>query len=1137
MSDVLVSIIIPTFNRARYLPRAVQSVLAQQFDSFELIVVDDGSTDETQAVLSSISDSRVIRLWQENKGIPGALNAGHDIARGKYVTWMGDDCWVEPDWLDFLVSGFDPLPKEYGMVFSDFFLVNTSELMRTTNLDLKENDSIGASFMYRRSVYLDVGPYDDEFFRCEDYEYWLRIARHYRLKHLDGKPRFFYFNVPGEAMPWKPRQLELRSRLINYHRNVKLVNEMPEKKRNVVSFSLGENNSWSLEGAIANAKKIPRMLRDWRCRFYVGKNISNAALNELRMLDAEIVHMEGCEEESRSWRLLVADDVLVDKFICRDVETTIEDSEIASIQTWLSSGRNFYAVLPSPSAVMIPNLWGGTTNILPDLLPEIEKWKSKGEWQNFMEAVVWPQIRNNCLVARTVVVYPSSFVPAKPEARSLKIKVVIMSHNTPGTTTELYFQLSPVFDTVVFDSGSEPSKRPLCPHLRFPNLYWTGCWNKALELYGDSDVLWVIGGDVSLLSKAEEYRRCIESMWPFGIWSPTFQGRCRYVMEKSNLTETVADVWQLEGIAFAIGTKFLAGIKGFPAEMRIGWGCDIWVCHRAKYEQRDVLLDGRVILYHPHEQGYPSEPALQEMLSFFEKTYGVFWRSILHHEYDFFSYHLVGQHNMGPRISVAIPAYNRGGFIARTIRSVMEQKTGNVEVVVADDGSTDNTEQVMLEMVKEFPGRILYVKQEHKGVSDARNLAVSRASSNLVFTLDSDDCLFADTLEICLREIELGADIAYVDLKNRSGTTDSINLNLTLMRDRNTVACCALMRKSVWEDVGGYRSDMKDGCEDWEFWISCIEKGKRFVKANGAAVLIDDTHTNRMSLHLRKYEVYVRHREFVESIHPMFYSGKYPKTIYPSKPVAGVSVIISSYNQLSSLRLCLMSLREQTMLPYEVVVADDGSEDGTVEWVCSLDRKDWPFKISLVEHVHDGYRLAAVNNAGSAVATGRRLLFTNADVVHAPEVIETHDGLDGKTVGIGVIKSIAEDASKSLVESTFSAEQLAQKAKDCPGSRTNLKYRALDPNVNPLGVWGGCLSVPTLTFIKVGRFDEEFAGWGGEDADLARRCISEGCVVHWVDKSESFHLDHPTRDYAFQQTGSARYASLYGQTGQPKTQP
>jgi glycosyltransferase involved in cell wall biosynthesis len=102
--DPTISVVIPTWNRAQLLTRSLRSVLSQTFSDFEVIVVDDGSTDETRDVLADFSDPRLSYLFQVNQGESAARNAGASAARGAFLTFLDSDDEVHPRWLELLVS-------------------------------------------------------------------------------------------------------------------------------------------------------------------------------------------------------------------------------------------------------------------------------------------------------------------------------------------------------------------------------------------------------------------------------------------------------------------------------------------------------------------------------------------------------------------------------------------------------------------------------------------------------------------------------------------------------------------------------------------------------------------------------------------------------------------------------------------------------------------------------------------------------------------------------------------------------------------------------------------------------------------------------------------------------------------------
>jgi len=115
------SIIIPTYNRGNLLPRAVKSILSQTFQNFELIIVNDGSIDNTEKIINSFSDKRIIHLeHKENKGVLSAQDTGLNRAKGEFIVWLGDDDELLTDALEFIATKIDALSaKEVKILWFD----------------------------------------------------------------------------------------------------------------------------------------------------------------------------------------------------------------------------------------------------------------------------------------------------------------------------------------------------------------------------------------------------------------------------------------------------------------------------------------------------------------------------------------------------------------------------------------------------------------------------------------------------------------------------------------------------------------------------------------------------------------------------------------------------------------------------------------------------------------------------------------------------------------------------------------------------------------------------------------------------------------------------------------------------------
>ena len=197
VGDPAVSVLLPTFNRAAYLDASVQSVLAQTLRDLELVVIDDGSTDDTAALLARVGDPRLRVVRQPNAGCASALNAGLAVARGRYVARNdSDDVWY-PDLLAALVPRLEADPA-LGFVYArcDGMHADGRPSSATRGGPLRDPSDALASLLYadytasiatvyRRSCIDRVGRFDAALDTSEDWDLAVRVARRFPVAFVD----------------------------------------------------------------------------------------------------------------------------------------------------------------------------------------------------------------------------------------------------------------------------------------------------------------------------------------------------------------------------------------------------------------------------------------------------------------------------------------------------------------------------------------------------------------------------------------------------------------------------------------------------------------------------------------------------------------------------------------------------------------------------------------------------------------------------------------------------------------------------------------------------------------------------------------------------------------------------------------
>jgi hypothetical protein len=210
-----------------------------------------------------------------------------------------------------------------------------------------------------------------------------------------------------------------------------------------------------------------------------------------------------------------------------------------------------------------------------------------------------------------------------------------------------------------------------------------------------------------------------------------------------------------------------------------------------------------------------------------------------------------------PRVSVVIPCHNHGSFLPESVGSVLGQTFRDLEILIVDAGSTDETAAVAAELAADPRVRLVHREAASGRPAVPRNAGIAEAVGEYVLCLDADDRLDSEFLAECVAALDARPDasIAY-------GAQQNFGLDTTfhpcgpydfqLLTTQNCFGCCSLFRRSAWVDAGGY--DPGVGYEDWDFWIACGERGhtgvwvptaRWFYRVSGDGVFAKDAADDR----------------------------------------------------------------------------------------------------------------------------------------------------------------------------------------------------------------------------------------------------------------------------------------------------
>jgi glycosyltransferase involved in cell wall biosynthesis len=239
----LVSVVLPVFNQAYLLDESIQSVLRQTYQDFELIIINDGSTDDVESVLGKYINHPNVRCYtQANQRLPKALSNGFTFAKGEFWTWTSADNIMEPKMLEMLVGKLCAEP-DLGMVYADYCAIDDRGALlqdtnwrshnrpdpksgairlphTTENLNIIQDNFIGPCFMYRGWIGHCMGDYDPQL-GIEDYDYWMRINAFFPIRHLGTTDLLYRYRVHDNtlsAQASEHRILEKVQRLMDYER-------------------------------------------------------------------------------------------------------------------------------------------------------------------------------------------------------------------------------------------------------------------------------------------------------------------------------------------------------------------------------------------------------------------------------------------------------------------------------------------------------------------------------------------------------------------------------------------------------------------------------------------------------------------------------------------------------------------------------------------------------------------------------------------------------------------------------------------------------------------------------------------------------------------------------------------------------
>jgi predicted O-linked N-acetylglucosamine transferase (SPINDLY family)/glycosyltransferase involved in cell wall biosynthesis len=364
-----------------------------------------------------------------------------------------------------------------------------------------------------------------------------------------------------------------------------------------------------------------------------------------------------------------------------------------------------------------------------------------------------------------------------------------------------------------------------------------------------------------------------------------------------------------------------------------------------------------------------------------------------------------------PRFSVVITCYNYGKYLRECVRSVANQTFRNFELIIVNDGSTDDSLAVAEACLKEFSAlKITIVDQPNSGQPAlSRNAGITRAKGEFILPIDADDRIAANYLEEAFKAIDADpkVDLVYSDSLFDNGKSRSRKkpgrFDVKSLSACNQLVYCCVYRRRVWEKIGGYRDNVR-GYEDWDFWIAASLTGATAAYIPSVGLLYNEkdsgVYSQTVAHHNARFARVMLNNPTAYSSAQLQQAKAVLAGLAQPKPAALVSVVIPCFNQAQFLGEAVESVIAQSYKNWEIIIVNDGSPDNTSQVAQSLILGQPGHRIRLIEKQNGG--LSDARNAGIRFAQGEYILPLDADDMIDPSFLAKTVALLDQNPAVGI---------------------------------------------------------------------------------------------------------------------------------------
>lgn len=1123
--NIFISICIPTYNRGKYIAETIESVLKQNYFNYEIVVVDDGSTDNTKEIIEEINSDKIRYIYKNNTGAPDTRNRCIKEAKGEYILWLDSDDLLAENVLNTYIETLSLFPG-VDVVYGELISIGKSDYhykyqdWHGKNEKMLEFLFVGSPMphggsLIKKRVYEEIGVYNISFKRAHDYEFWSRLAmaNKYNCKYIPQiiyKYRIHENNITGELS---------NNTDYNYEANIldNILNKIDVKK---LFTQLDWTNSENYSFAIAYTKVS--------LRFFEWKNIDYALKYLLDSLDY------GFTDDQEKMLEIILNDKKVSKYYPQ----------------LFNKLKNKYSIIKKSKP-------GTNDNI---------KVKSS---KKVNENVGKERFVNICMVTYNRLEFTKQSVDSLIKFTKFPHTITVIDNNSQDGTKEYLTNLKEngiIKNLVLLEENVGVAKAS--------NLAWSLEPNAEYYLKFDNDI--VIEKDDWL----EQMVKVIEAIPEAGAVAYNFEPVSYSHSFVNNVKVRIKKEGNLGGACILIPnrTKDILGYWnedfGLYGEEDADYGYRI-----SSAGLLNIYMDDENIGKHlPGGKAAAIDPKTLKAISNEENNYekdyrewkdklrvnnvigGKYYQVI--NEYItgkrklYCSSNFVKEHNkrkiaLNQSVSIIIPVYNKSELTRVCLDSIYKSKNNtDFEILVIDNNSTDDTPGVIDEFQRKYNNLFYYRNTENLGFAKANNYGVKLAKNEFVVLLNNDTevndgwldnlfitiisdtqiasvgskLLFADnTVQhagvAIIRDLQYGDPLVARHLNYKSHK-DNPEVN-QVMEYQALTAACLLLRKSAFEEVKGFDEEYWNGYEDIDLCFKLREKGYKLVYQPNSIVYHHESQSGPERFTKVNNNIKLLHQKWLNKIIPDFEISKdgkieqnFPSQIKPYslkelsiKNKLLCSIVVPTFNQFNFTKEFLKSLLSKTNNNFEIIIVDNASSDNTIEYLNSLSEKE--VRIKRVQNNENlGFPIAV--NQGIKKAKGNFILIANNDIVLTNNWLERMIEVAESDPKIGIVGPISNSVSGVQIDTNANYKSIDEMHRYAKKVSKESKGQVFEfPRVAFL-----CTLIKRDVIEKIGGLDERFSPGNFEDDDFCLRAqiagyktvIAKDVFIHHYG-SKSFKAD------------------------------